>query len=87
MKRLVLLLLIGLGWAAYSRLSRHTAGSGASAPYPFPTGQSHAAIPAGADVDLAPWCEELGCSEADLRQAIGTVGRSVEAVRDYLARS
>lgn len=86
MKSLVLLLLVGLGWAAYSRLAKPGVAKTGGAPYPFPTGESHASIPASDDSNLASWCATFGCSEGELRTAIGTVGRSVDAVRDYLAR-
>ena len=86
MKRLVLLLMLGLGWAAYHRLAKPGMAERAGDPYPFPTGDSHASIPVGDDGDLSRWAARFGCSEADVRAAIGTVGRSVEAVRDHLAR-
>ena len=86
MKRLVLLLLIGLGWVAYNRLAKPGMAERGGDPYPFPTAESHASIAVDDPAELASWTRELGCSEDDLRTAIGTVGRSVEAVRDYLAR-
>ncbi len=86
MKRLVLLLMLGLGWVAYRRVAQLDAGRPGAGAYPFPTGESHAAIPAGDDADLSAWCTRFGCSDSDLRAAIGSVGRSVEALRDRLAR-
>lgn len=34
--------------------------------------------------EVAYWTEELGCSEEKLKEAVETVGTSVEKVRKYL---
>lgn len=36
-------------------------------------------------IELQYWCNELKCTEADLRNAINAVGEHVTAVRDHLA--
>jgi Protein of unknown function (DUF3606) len=36
-------------------------------------------------VEMQSWCNEIHCSEADLRNAITAVGEHVTAVRDQLA--
>ena len=36
-------------------------------------------------VEMQYWCNEIHCSEADLRNAITAVGEHVTAVRDQLA--
>jgi len=36
-------------------------------------------------VERQYWCQELRCTEAELIQALGTVGNHITVVRDYLA--
>lgn len=35
-------------------------------------------------VELAYWCRELHCTEAELAQAVAKVGEHIAAVREYL---
>ena len=35
-------------------------------------------------VELAYWCRELHCTEAELAQAVAKVGEHITAVREYL---
>lgn len=35
-------------------------------------------------VELAYWCRELRCSEAELAQAVEQAGEHVAAIREYL---
>ena len=87
MKRLVLLLFVGLGWLAFDRMSKGSLPTSASDAYPFPTGDSHAAIALTDSGEVARWCEALGCDEQALRSAVDAVGRSEQAVRDHLRRA
>jgi hypothetical protein len=53
--------------------------------YPFPTTESHRAIDSFEfDAQAPRWAHELGCSEAELRDAVAQVGMSVERIRDRL---
>ncbi|WP_038215428.1 MULTISPECIES: DUF3606 domain-containing protein [Xenophilus] len=36
--------------------------------------------------EVRSWSESLGCSEAELREAVQAVGNSAEQVREHLAR-
>ena len=36
-------------------------------------------------IEVQHWCHELGCTEAELRDAVSAVGEHVTAVRDQLA--
>ena len=36
------------------------------------------------DWEVKYWCKEFGCTEAQLREAVRAVGKSVAAVRKYL---
>ena len=36
------------------------------------------------DWEVSYWTKELGCSQDELRKAVGEVGSSAEAVRTYL---
>ncbi len=36
-------------------------------------------------IELRYWCGELGCTEAELKDALSRVGEHVTAVREYLA--
>jgi uncharacterized protein DUF3606 len=36
--------------------------------------------------DIRAWCERLGCTAAELGNAVGQVGHSAERVRAFLAR-
>jgi hypothetical protein len=36
------------------------------------------------DYEIRDWMESLGVSEERLREAVGAVGNSADAVRDYL---
>ena len=35
---------------------------------------------------IADWCKALGCSEVELAEAVGVVGHSAAAVRQYLTQ-
>ena len=35
-------------------------------------------------IELRYWCKELGCTEAELTEAISKVGAHVSAVREHL---
>jgi len=37
------------------------------------------------DYEVRDWCKSLGCTQAELEQAVAAVGHSAEAVRKYLA--
>ncbi|RZI74177.1 MAG: DUF3606 domain-containing protein [Variovorax sp.] len=37
--------------------------------------------------EIRSWCESLGCTEAQLREAVHAAGTSAAAVRDYLQKS
>lgn len=37
--------------------------------------------------EVRSWCESLGCTEAQLREAVHAAGTGSEAVRDYLQKS
>ncbi|MBN1335627.1 MAG: DUF3606 domain-containing protein [Deltaproteobacteria bacterium] len=37
--------------------------------------------------EVAWWCSQFGCTEAQLRAAVAAVGVSADAVRAYLARN
>ena len=37
-------------------------------------------------VEMKYWCAQLGCTESELRQAVGQVGEHVTAVREWLAK-
>lgn len=34
--------------------------------------------------EISYWCDELGCTERKLKQAVSAVGNSVSAVKRYL---
>jgi Protein of unknown function (DUF3606) len=87
MGRLVVLLVAFLGWAALTRKGRprRLFGSRPDA-FEFPTSRSHAGIDLEDPKATAEWCEELGCSEEQLRAAVKAMGRSAAAVRQHLAR-
>ncbi|MDP2789420.1 MAG: DUF3606 domain-containing protein [bacterium] len=34
--------------------------------------------------EVRNWCKSLGCTEAELKQAVNAVGTSAEKVREYL---
>ena len=36
------------------------------------------------DYEVRDWCKTLGCTPAQLEEAVATVGHSAEAVRAYL---
>jgi hypothetical protein len=88
MGRLVLLLAVLLGWAAFGRRPpppRRLYGSAPDA-FPFPTGASRAGIDVDDPQALAEWCESLDCTEEQLRAAVRAAGRSPHAVRQHLSR-
>ena len=35
-------------------------------------------------VELAYWCRELNCTEAELAQAVAKAGEHIAAIREYL---
>jgi Protein of unknown function (DUF3606) len=87
MGRLVLLLVAFIGWAAFTRKGkpRRLFGSRPDA-FQFPTSRSHAGIDLDDPKATAEWCEELDCSEEQLRAAVKVMGRSAAAVRQHLTR-
>lgn len=43
-------------------------------------------ISLGEDYEVRDWCESLGVTEQQLRDAVAEVGNSAEKVREYLRR-
>lgn len=52
-----------------------------------PGGQDRERISLQEEYEVRDWSRSLGCSEADLREAVAEVGHSAEAVRAYLAQN
>jgi hypothetical protein len=50
-----------------------------------PHAQDHWRVDLAQDWEIAFWSREFGCSEHDLRSAVGDVGRNAGDVRAYLA--
>lgn len=48
---------------------------------PLDPGRIHSMDP----LELAYWCKEFRCTEAELTEAVAKVGEHVTAVRQYLA--
>lgn len=38
------------------------------------------------DYEVRNWCRSFGCTEQELRQAVGKVGNSARKVREYFAQ-
>ena len=56
-----------------------------SGAFVFPTHDSHASIDLS-DESLDTWSTALGCTRTEIVRAMGVVGTSEHAVREYLAR-
>ncbi|RYF61766.1 MAG: DUF3606 domain-containing protein [Comamonadaceae bacterium] len=52
---------------------------------PSKTGEDRRLISLTQDHEVRDWCASLGCTEAQLRQAVAEVGNSAERVRAHLA--
>jgi hypothetical protein len=50
--------------------------------HPLDPGRIHAIDP----VEFQYWCTQLGCTDAELREALAEVGEHVTAVREWLAK-
>ncbi len=51
---------------------------------PTKTGSDRKLISLQEDYEIRDWTKSLGCTEAQLREAVKAVGNSAEAVRRYL---
>lgn len=49
------------------------------------TAQDRKLISLNEDYEVRDWCNSLGCTPEQLREAVKAVGNSVEAVRAHLA--
>jgi hypothetical protein len=50
------------------------------------TGQDRKRISLEEDYEVRDWTKSLGCTEAQLREAVKAVGHSADEVREYLAK-
>lgn len=50
------------------------------------TAQDRKLISLNEDYEVRDWCNSLGCSPEQLREAVEAVGNSAEAVRAHLAK-
>jgi len=50
------------------------------------TGLDRKLISLEEDYEVRDWTKSLGCTEAELREAVKAVGNSAEKVREYLAK-
>ena len=54
---------------------------------PKKTGHDRKLISLDEPHEVRSWCESLGCTEAQLREAVHAAGSGAAAVRDYLQKS
>jgi hypothetical protein len=50
------------------------------------TAQDRKRISLEEDYEVRDWTKSLGCTEAQLREAVKAVGNSADKVREYLAK-
>ena len=50
------------------------------------TGQDRKLVSVSEDYEVRDWCESMGCTEQQLRQAVAAVGNSADAVREHLRK-
>lgn len=50
------------------------------------TGADGALVSLTEDYEIRDWCKSLGCTEAELREAVRVAGNSSTEVRAYLAK-
>ena len=50
------------------------------------TGLDRKLIALGEQHEVRSWTQSLGCTEAQLREAVKAVGNSADKVREYLSR-
>ncbi|WP_076999123.1 DUF3606 domain-containing protein [Variovorax sp. KK3] len=49
-------------------------------------GQDRTRISLSEDYEVRDWCQSLGVTETQLREAVAAAGNEAAAVRDYLAK-
>ncbi len=51
------------------------------------TGADRKLVSLEEDDEVLYWMQTLGCTEAELREAVETIGRSADEVRAYLSKA